>query len=468
MSLDKTNNPYFIIDEFVKLLPTLTEAQANESLDFIKTDKRLVEELNYSWRLKARPKQLIADRHFKTCLFLAGRGVGKSRTATEWVRHNVELGQQRILIVMPTINMAHRAFDEPNGLLNIFPSYKNKKTRINKKDQFVQFYNGSRAYYCTYEQPDRIRGANAESAWLDEACTAPDLEYTFRNLQAALRIGETPNALITTTPKSSDYLHELVNKAEEEGDVPVISSDLRRTILIKGKTSENSANLSPDFYASLHEAWGNTRLGKQELEGELLDNSGESLIQYDWIDKNRSTDPTHPWDMTVIAIDPALTVKEDSDLTGIIVARLKGKDVYILEDCSGRYTPLGWANKVKELHEEYSNNSKKPYVVIETNAGGDPLISNLRQSGFREPIKEIRARVGKRTRCEPVSNLYEKGFIHHVGPNSKFKVLEYQLKNFTGDDRDLKHDDNADALFYAVLFLISHVPQHKHFGNFIF
>ncbi len=236
------------------------------------------------------------------------------------------------------------------------------------------------------------------------------MRETWDNLQFALRIGVHPRVLISTTPRPVALLKEIIADPA--------------TVVTRGRTYDNAANLSPIFLASIRRRYEGTRIGRQELEGEVLEDVQGALWSRANIDKLRVA-AAPEFSRVVIAIDPAVSSGEDSDETGIIVAGL-GVDGhgYVLEDASDRYTPTEWASKAVVLFHKY----KADRVIAETNQGGAMVESTLRVIDPNMPYKGVHASRGKIVRAEPVSALYEQGRAHHVGA---FPELEDQLCSFT-------------------------------------
>lgn len=257
------------------------------------------------------------------------------------------------------------------------------------------------------------------------------MRETWDNLQFALRIGVHPRVLISTTPRPVALLKEIIADPA--------------TVVTRGRTYDNAANLSPIFLASIRRRYEGTRIGRQELEGEVLEDVQGALWSRANIDKLRVA-AAPEFSRVVIAIDPAVSSGEDSDETGIIVAGL-GVDGhgYVLEDASDRYTPTEWASKAVVLFHKY----KADRVIAETNQGGAMVESTLRVIDPNMPYKGVHASRGKIVRAEPVSALYEQGRAHHVGA---FPELEDQLCSFTPGST--KSPDQLDAAVYAMTELM--------------
>jgi phage terminase large subunit-like protein len=290
------------------------------------------------------------------------------------------------------------------------------------------------------EEPERLRGPQHGAAVCDElgAWSRPE---TWDMLQFGLRLGRYPRCLVATTPRPTKLIRELL--AREGRDVTVT----------RGSTYENRVNLAPGFFDQIIRKYEGTRLGRQELNAELLDDvpgalwSGARLEELRWPVYKSVPDLVR----IVIAIDPATTSGEDADETGIIVA---GKDArghgYVLGDTSGRYPPTDWARLAISLYRQH----KADRVVAEVNNGGDMVEATLRMVDPNVAYTAVRATRGKVVRAEPVAALYEQGRIHHIGA---FPTLEDQMCGFTPDlDRKTAgfSPDRVDALVWALTDLL--------------
>lgn len=395
-----------------------------------------LERLLESYDFKARPKQMFPIGDWRIWLLLSGRGFGKSFVGSNWVI-NQALTQKYPIALIGSNAADVRDYMVEQGESSIIkqspkwfiPQYQSSKRRL-------VFPNGVVAILYSAEDPDQLRGFNGNSAWCDELAKWQYPDETWDNLQFALRLGKHPRIVVTTTPRPIKIVKELWK------DPTVI-----KTV---GSTNENRSNLADSFVQYVYDKYAGSRLGRQELEGEiLLDNPG-ALFTYSNIDNNRVKQaPTLK--QTVIAIDPAVTSEEDSNETGLIVVGIDDKaHGYVLEDVSGIYHPQEWSTIAVKLFDKYFAN----YIVVETNQGGD-LVSNTVQQTAKSmqhsfiPIKKVHATKGKYLRAEPVSVLYEQNKISHVG---NFPTLEDQMTSFLpGDD---KSPDRLDALVWGFTHLL--------------
>lgn len=382
----------------------------------------------YDWRGRwARPDQLPPDGDWRVWLLLAGRGYGKTRTGAEWAREQVEHhGRRRLALVAPTAADARDVMVEgESGILAIAPPWNRPLYEPSKRR--LTWPNGAVATTYSADEPDRLRGPQHDAAWCDELA-AWKYPEAWDMLMFGLRLGSDPRAVVTTTPKPVRIIRELLAAPT--------------TVVTRGSTFDNAANLAPAFLAQIVAKYEGTRLGRQELLAELLDDVPGALWQRGQLDTlRRKAAP----DMAriVVAIDPAMTSGEDADETGIVVAG-KGVDGhgYVLADLTCRLSPDGWARRAIEAARRYQADR----IVAEVNNGGEMVEHTLRTVERSIPYKAVHASRGKRVRAEPVAALYEQGRVHHVGG---FPELEDQMCTFVPDTFD-GSPDRVDALVWAL------------------
>jgi len=379
---------------------------------------------------------------------MTGRGWGKTRTGAEWVRMKVETGESMSpAFVAPTAaDLRDRMIEGESGILMISPpefkpDYEPSKRRLT-------WPNGASATLYTAEEPDRIRGGNHDLAWCDELASWKFSQDQIGNnawdmLRLALRIGKNPQTAITTTPKPIHVLRKLLKEKERLG-----------VHVTKGDTYENKTNLSDDFLLEIEDVYGGTRLGRQEINGELLDDLPGAFWTREIIERNRVKQAP---DLTrvVVAIDPAVTANEDSDETGIAVCG-KGVDgfFYVLADRSCRLSPNGWAQRSVATFDEF----KADRVIAEVNNGGDLVEANIRTVRRNISYEKVTASRGKAIRAEPIAALSEQNKIRFVG---EFDLMEDQLCAMTPDGYGLSGSpDRAEAMIWGMTFL-SDVPILK-------
>lgn len=412
--------------------PTEAEKQAVALLCLAKAGAKIP---SVRWRDIARPDQIAPSGDWRVWLIQAGRGWGKTRTGAEWVREQVERhGKKRIALIGPTAADCRDVMVEgESGILSIChnrPLYEPSKRRIT-------WPNGAIATTYSADEPERLRGPQHDAAWADEPGAWKYATEAWDMLTFGLRLGEDPRVVATTTPRPIQLIRDLLKSPT--------------THLTRGSTRDNEANLAPQFMEQIVGKYAGTRLGRQELEGELLDDVPGALWQRKQIDDLRVTIRPELVRI-VIPIDPAMTSGENADETGIVPVGL-GVDGhgYVLSDLSCRMTPDGWARRAVQAYNELQADR----IIAEVNNGGELVENVIRTVDPLVSYKAVHASRGKRVRAEPVAALYEQGKVHHVGT---FTELEDQQCNFTPDGYD-GSPDRVDSLVWGLteLMLGNHV-----------
>lgn len=405
--------------------------------------------LQWTWRgWWARPKQLLPQfGHWNIWLIMAGRGFGKTRAGAESVRELImDHGLMRIgLIGRTSADVRDVMIDGESGILNVFPPWFQPTYQPSRRR--VVFPNGAMCITYSADQPDQLRGPQHEALWVDEPA-AWRYEDTWNQAQFGLRLGPYPITIATTTPRPTKLMRRLV------ADSAPTPTPGKSVVLTQGLTLENRQNLAPAALKFLMERYGGTRLGRQELEAQLLTDTPGALWSLDNIDENRVYEAPE-LKRIVVAIDPSAKFDpEDEDVgaeTGIVVAGI-GKDGhgYVLDDASVKGTPGTWGRAAIRAYRE----SQADRILAEVNNGGDmvehTVFSVLGPGEERPAFKQVRASRGKVTRAEPVSALYEKRKVHHVGV---FAELEDQMCTWTPGDVS---PDRMDALVWALTELMVH------------
>lgn len=417
---------------------------------------RDIEVLKYDWPLFARDKQLAPPGDWRTWLPLAGRGWGKTRTGSEWIRGKVE-GRtplapgkaRRIALIAETASDARDVMIKgDSGILACSPpDY--RPTYVANRRALV-WPNGTEALIFSAIEPDQLRGPQFDAAWCDELAKWRYAEYAWDMLQMGLRLGDNPQALVTTTPRPIKVLKDIL-----------ADPSTRHTV---GSTYENAGNLASSFATYLKRKYEGTRLGRQEIEAAMLSDVPGALWTRDQLDALRvKIDHERPVseqlpkvDRIVVAVDPPVTSGDNADECGIIVAGVAG-DVrnqkghgYVLEDATSQgETPQQWAKRAVDLFHKY----KADRIVAEVNQGGEMVEAMIRQVDQLVPYKAVRASKGKFARAEPVSAIYEQGRAHHFGTHA---TLEDQMAEFSIDGLPdpKKSPDRVDALVWAITDLM--------------
>ncbi len=401
-------------------------------------------ELEYDWGFWSRPSQRPPEgRDWSYFMMVAGRGSGKTRAGAEWIRQAKDYASPIALIGPTVADVRDVMIDGPAGLKAIspagdYPVYEPSKRRLT-------WPNGAHAITFSADAPERLRGPQHAVAWCDELAAWNYAETVWQMLLFGLRLGRKPRCIITTTPRPIKLIRDLMR--DPLCRVSIASS------------YANRANLAQDFLDRIIKPMEGTRLGRQEIEAEILEDIPGALWSRDQLEQRRWPLNTKLPEMVriVVAIDPAATSGEDADETGIVVA---GKDAngfgYVLADHSGRYPPVGWAKKAIELYKGWGADR----VVAEVNNGGEMVEATLRMIDPNVPYRSVHASRGKGRRAEPVSALYEArpdapfGKVWHAGT---FPRLEDQLVELTVDfDRARAgySPDRADALVWALTDLM--------------
>lgn len=411
--------------------------------------------LLYTWEVWARPNQLEPEGDWTTWLILAGRGFGKTRTGSETIIKWVRSGTcSRIALVAEDSADARDVMVEgESGILacsppDFVPKYEPSKRRLT-------WPNGAIATLYSAEDYDSLRGPQFDGAWCDELCKWRYAVEAWDNLQFGLRLGLHPKQIVTTTPKPIRLLKDILLRED--------------TYLTKGSTYDNLDNLAAPFRKAVVAKYEGTRIGRQELNAEILDDIPGAMWSRTQLDEDRllPNDPTKPivlpeFARIVVAVDPATTVNDESDETGIIVAGIDyDGHGYVIADRSIKGSPDEWGNAVVLAYDEFEANG----VIYETNQGGDmvkhTIVScavSLKAQGKRRgdfvSLRGVHASRGKATRAEPVSALYEQHRISHIG---SFSALEDQMCEFTADfNRNaMKYSpDRVDAMVWAFTDLM--------------
>lgn len=430
-----------------------SESNLSAALRNLETDGRLqaflntlqapvLERIIFDWSLWARAEQIApTNSDWTTWLILGGRGAGKTRAGAEWVRAQALKPPDAVLGAPARIAIIGRTLDEArnimvegsSGLLAIHRDCE-RPEYIASRGHLV-WPGGVIGEVLSADNPDSLRGHQFAAAWCDEVCKWRHPRQAWDMLQFALRLGARPRQVVTTTPRPMELLKSLLN------DAAIAVSRMA--------TNDNRQNLSPAFFTSVIDRYQGTRLGRQELDAELLEDRDDGLWSRGMIEQFRVDRPP---DLAriVVAVDPPVTATAKSDACGIIaVGKGSDKRSYILADhtCQGQ-TPVGWATKAVALYHL----KQADRIVVETNQGGDMVEAVIRQVDETVPVTPVRANRSKWTRAEPVAALYERGLVSHAGT---FPELEDELCDFGPDGLSGgRSPDRLDALVWALTSLM--------------
>lgn len=385
------------------------------------------------WPAWAHAGQLPPAGDWTTWLLLAGRGFGKTRAGAEWVNARAAAdGALRIALVGGTeADVVRVMIEGQSGVANVGPP--DARPRLRRGE--LRWPSGARGFIYSGANPEALRGPEHGLAWCDEIAKWARAEDAWSNLMLGLRLGRAPRALVTTTPRPTPLLRRLV------ADAGVVRTG--------GASGANRA-LPPAFLAEVERLWGGTRLGRQELGGEMLEDVAGSLWPRALIERQR-VDPVTPLGQrelvrVAVGVDPPASA--DGDACGIVAVGLhEDGRLLVLEDASVRgLSPEGWARAVRACAERWGADR----VAAEANQGGDMVRSVLEGAGAGAlPVRLVHATRGKTVRAEPVSALYERGMMAHAGA---FPELEDELAGFTpeGYRGPGRSPDRADALVWAT------------------
>lgn len=421
------------------------------------------QQLLFDWEYWSRPNQRVPNGmgdSYRVWFFRAGRGAGKTRSGAEAVRQQIDL-VSRIALVAPTAaDVRDVLIEGDSGIMSVFPDDLRPEYEPSKRR--LTFSNGARAYGYSAEEPERLRGPQHGFAWLDEPASMPKGEEAMSNLLLGLRLGQSPWLMVTGTPKPLSWLRGLSQRPD--------------TISTTGTTYENASNLAPGFIDDVLARYEGTRLGRQELYAEWLEDIEGALWTDKIIDRSRLSgfDPAHPlrainlhlanidkpaiidrrpWRI-VVAVDPPGETAECGIVVGMapVQGRAGVDRAVIVEDASIAGRPEEWGARVAATARKW--NAER--VVVESNQGGDMVRATIHAVDINLRVDKITAKVSKGARAEPVSALYERGLVHHAG---FFPMLEVQMTSFVAGEG--KSPDRMDALVHCIATLLPSSPMQR-------
>jgi len=434
------------------LLASLSEKERNEWLAKLSIEEQAA--LKWKWRFWARPNQIEPEGKWATWLILAGRGFGKTRTGAEtirdWACGTTPLGKgkvTRIALVAETASDARDVMVEgESGLLAVHPP--DFRPIYSPSLRRVTWPNGAIATLYNATEPDQLRGPQHDAAWCDELAKWRYCQESWDQLQFGLRLGDNPRTIVTTTPRPLPLVRKLVAD-------PMVA-------VTRGATWDNAGNMPVSFIREIEDKYAGTRLGRQELEGEILNDIPGALWSRESIDNHRLKDVPDDLERVIVAVDPATSANEGSDETGVVVVGF-ARDAdgyargYVLEDGSLKGSPEEWARRAVNLYRKWSADK----IVAEKNQGGDMVESIIKTVDRSVPVKLVHASRGKVVRAEPVSALYEQGRVHHVG---RFDKLEDQMCLFSVDNfrtPAMGSPDRVDALVWGLTEIFDKITARR-------
>jgi phage terminase large subunit-like protein len=440
---------------------TLDKAHRAAFLDALSA--RELEEFAKDWRIWARDKQLPPDGDWHTWLILAGRGFGKSRTGSEWVRDLVEnRGVGRVcLLGQGEDDVREVMIEGESGILACSPSWMRPKFYPSVGCGHLEWPNGAVGFVYSAADPEALRGPQFEAAWVDEPMAFPPEARTkaISNMEFGLRLGTNPQLLYTTTPRPHRWLKKILEDAKKDEGI----------MITRGSTFENSDNLAKKYLKKVRDAYEGTSLGKQELYAEVLGDEDGALFLSETLDKHRIRTPAgadpeqfardfaRSCDRVVVGVDPNMTATGTAHAAGIVVCARKGEKRFVLADRSVKGGPEKWARAAVQAFIDYQADE----IVAEVNQGGDMVRMVIEQvgagAGVDVKVVKVRATRGKQRRAEPVAAAYEQGKVSHVGEvghdqaPGRFYELERQMTALhDGYDPTGEDFDRADAAVWGL------------------
>ncbi|KFE36344.1 DNA-packaging protein [Thioclava atlantica] len=416
-------------------------------------DENALLALPWLFEFWALPHQLPPEGDWKSWVIMGGRGAGKTRAGAEWVRAQVEGPRpldpgkaRRVGLVGETFDQVRdvMVFGE-SGILACSPPDRRPDWEAGRRR--LVWPNGASAQAFSAHEPEALRGPQFDAAWVDELAKWKKAEEVWDMLQFALRLGDHPQQVITTTPRNVGVLKAILNNPS--------------TVETHAPTEANRAYLAESFLSEVQARYAGTRLGRQELEGVLLEDVEGALWTTAMLEGARVERPG-PLDRIVVALDPSVTGKAASDECGIVVvgARLQGAvqdwRAVVLEDASVRGSPTDWARAAIAAMERWGAER----LVAEVNQGGDLIESVLRQIDPLIPFRALRASRGKGARAEPVAALYEQGRVRHLRASDLGPLEDQMCRMGLQGYQGRGSPDRVDALVWAITELILEPAAH--------
>jgi phage terminase large subunit-like protein len=430
------------IMEQLALLSPEEQAEALRGMD--------PDQLLWDWSVWGRPEQQAPEGDWNVWLVLAGRGFGKTRLASEWVREQAKYtntGQRRFGLVARTAGDVRDVIVEgESGILNVTPPSERPLYEPSKRR--LTWPNGNVASLFTADEPDSLRGPQFTHAWGDEIAAwrqTPDAAgmTAFDNLRVGTRLGANPKILVTTTPKRTPLLYKLIEESKGGG-----------VAITRGSTMDNAGNLSGAYLDTMLGVYEGTSLARQELYGEMLEAMEGAMWTEELIERSRHSYMPQSAPMRVIGVDPSVAENPRDECGIVVVGSTSEYDLYkrqawVLEDASVLGSPDVWARKVVEMARKWGCP-----VVAEVNQGGALVRNAINTIDPTIKVLEVHSKQGKQLRAEPITMAYEQDRVHHVGKS----MVDLETQMITWIPGEGKSPDRVDALVHALTALLIKPP----------
>ena len=408
------------------------------------------DQLLWDWSVWGRPEQQAPDGDWNVWLVLAGRGFGKTRLASEWVREQARYtttGQRRFALVARTAGDVRDVIVEgESGIMNVTPPSERPLYEPSKRR--LTWPNGNVASLFTADEPDSLRGPQFTHAWGDEIAAwrqTPDAAgmTAFDNLRVGTRLGAQPKILVTTTPKRTPLLYKLIEESKNG-----------KVVITKGSTMDNAGNLSGAYLDTMLGVYEGTALARQELYGEMLEARDGAMWTEESIEASRHFAYPMSTPLRVIGVDPSVAENPRDECGIVVVASTAEHDLYkrqawVLEDASIHGSPEVWARKVVEMARKWGCP-----VVAEVNQGGALVRNAINTIDPTIKVLEVHSKQGKALRAEPITMAYDQERVHHVGRS----MMDLETQMITWIPGEGKSPDRVDALVHALTALLIKPP----------
>lgn len=395
----------------------------------------LKQRIDRGWWLNGRLEQKAPAGDWRTWLVMGGRGSGKTRAGAEWVHTMASEAAEPLRIALVAETLADAREVMVDGVSGLWRIARDRRPTFEISRRRLVWPNGSVAQLFSSEDPESLRGPQFDLAWCDELGKWKHAQETWDMLQFGLRLGTAPRQVVTTTPRAIPLLKAIIGDAG--------------TVTTRISTIGNMANLAPGFIRAMEARYGGTRLGRQELDGELIEDREDALWNREMLERLRVR-TTAPLARVVVAVDPPAAERAKNSCCGIVVAGLEasGRAVVLADLSVGNASPGEWSAAVVKAYRRFQADR----VVAEVNQGGDMVTAILRAMDQSLPVSTVRASRGKFTRAEPVAALYEQGRVAHAGT---FPALEDQMCDFGPEGLSGGGSpDRLDALVWALTSLM--------------